>query len=273
MSTDFFYSVRMRASAGTKHLSGAEHLVSCNDVVKTVYKLAERAMTKGTSPDKIIITVESLQSFKKIRHIHALDVLAFGGMDITACRAAATQALLSANISKTALDAAFGFLDHGAAPSGGNMRGAIIMDAETGARLEPDPERGVRVSRVDWSENIISELEQKLASLGLIHFRTREALALATKVAHAQNILAELCWSDDHDYVAGYVSSRRMGYLRLPVMKHEGIPLGGRVFFINGKASDISSLIHFLEKEPVIITDLGIFHKINRLSDLNIDHV
>jgi len=94
------------------------------------------------------------------------------------------------------------------------MRGAMIIDARTGDRMEPDQERGVRASRFDWTDDALEAINRKLAVIGLTHFRTREALALATKVAHAPGMVAELCWSDDPDYTAGYVASRATGYVR-----------------------------------------------------------
>ena len=86
-------------------------------------------------------------------------------------------------------------------------------------------------------------MTKKLAAIGLTHFRTREALALATKVAHAPGIIAELCWSDDPDYTAGYVASPRIGYVRFPVLKLPDDPRGGRVFFVDRNTLDIEAFI------------------------------
>ncbi len=106
--------------------------------------------------------------------------------------------------------AALNLLSNGAAPLGLNMRGAMIIDAVSGERLEPDHERGIRASRFDWTDEALDTMTKKLAAIGLTHFRTHEALALATKVAHAPGIIAELCWSDDPDYTAGYVASLKL---------------------------------------------------------------
>jgi 6-carboxyhexanoate--CoA ligase len=159
-------------------------------------------------------------------------------------------------------------LDSGPAPSGGNMRGAMIMDASTGERLEKDPERGIRASRFDWSDDAAAMIDSGLARLGLTHFRTKEALALASKVAVAPGMVAELCWSDEPDYTAGYVSSRQFGYIRLTSLKHPGAPHGGRVFFVNSAAYDFDALRHYLQRVPVIITESGAFHAASDVADV-----
>jgi 6-carboxyhexanoate--CoA ligase len=133
----------------------------------------------------------------------------------------------------------------------------MIMDAQSGERLEPDRERGVRASRFDWSDNAGHEISHRLAALGLAHFRTREALALATKAAHAPGMVAELCWSDDPDYTAGYAASLRTGYVRFPFLKQVGDAKGGRAFFVNRDVLDRDMLLGYLQQEAVLITDIG----------------
>ncbi len=137
------------------------------------------------------------------------------------------------------------------------MRGAMIMDARTGERLEPDRSRGIRVSRFDWSDEALRSITEELARLGLTHFRTREALSLATKVAHSPGIVAELCWSDDPDYTAGYVASREYGYVRLPLLKEAGKAGGGRAFFVDRQGFEPDVFIAYLTRQPVVITAVG----------------
>jgi 6-carboxyhexanoate--CoA ligase len=138
------------------------------------------------------------------------------------------------------------------------MRGAMIMDAQTGERLEPDPERGVRVSRFDWSDETKEKMRYLLAGIGLTHFRTIEALSLATKVAHAPGMAAEICWSDDPDYTAGYVASLTTGYVRFPCLKEQGDEKGGRAFFVRRDETEVDLLIRYLQTEAVLIVDPGV---------------
>jgi 6-carboxyhexanoate--CoA ligase len=149
-------------------------------------------------------------------------------------------------------------ISKGAAPSGANMRGAMIMDAVTGVRLEADQERGIRASRYDWTDAAFQRATQQLAAIGLTHHRTAEALALATKVAHAPGMVAELCWSDDPEYTAGYVASLGIGYVRLPFLKQKGDAHGGRAFFVDRNKLDLTALISYLETEAVLINAIGV---------------
>jgi len=212
---------------------------------------------KPDVPEHIVVKVESLGS-TPVRTLNALDVVSLDIRDWKVGRTCAARVLQRSGISLQAIESAIHHLDRGAAPSGYPMRGAMIMDALTGERLEPDQERGVRVSRFDWSEDALKKIDDCLAVLGLRHFRTREALSLATKVAYGPGLSGELCWSDDPDYIAGYVASLGTGYVRFPALKKPGDPKGGRVFFVDRSKMDLVSLIRYLETEAVMITDIGI---------------
>ncbi|MEK6744538.1 MAG: 6-carboxyhexanoate--CoA ligase [Nitrospirota bacterium] len=256
MTTPLLYSIRMRASAASHHISGAERLSVLERVSGIVQELMTRALSRGAVPDQIVVTVEALKD-APLREVRSLDLTASAASGVADCRQAARTMLLSVGISPLAIESAFQHLDDGPAFSGGNMRGAMIMDAASGARLEPDQERGVRVSRFDWSDAASDDIDRSLATIGLTHFRTKEALALATKVAHAPGILAELCWSDDSTYTAGYIASRAAGYCRYPFMKEMGIDRGGRVFFVKRDLFDKDPFLNFLQYEPVLITSVG----------------
>lgn len=267
MTPPFLYSVRMRASAGGMHLSGAERLVPAEEIARTVHELIERARGKGIDPDQVVITIDSLQGVN-INSIPALDLIAVNAQDIDECRIASRQVLHAAGVSLDAVENAFLLLDRGPAPSGNTMRGAMIMDSVTGERLEPDRERGVRVSRFDWSSDALAAIDRELTLIGLTHFRTREALSLASKVAHGPGVIAELCWSDDPDYSAGYTASRSAGYVRFPFMKQTGRMTGGRVLFVSRESTDLDALLSYLQKDPVIITGIGSCRQIDGLSAL-----
>jgi 6-carboxyhexanoate--CoA ligase len=76
-------------------------------------------------------------------------------------------------------------------------------------------------------------------------------------VAYAPGIVAELCWSDDPDYTAGYVASVGMGYVRFPILKKLGDAKGGRAFFVDKNALDMGTFLRYLEQEAALITDIG----------------
>jgi len=256
MTTPFLYSIRMRASAASHHVSGAERLAGRERVERIVQELVSRALSRGIDPDQVVVTIESLKG-APVQELRSLDLTATPVRGINGCRQAARAMLLSSSISHVAVDAAFSHLDSGASSSGENMRGAMIMDRDTGERLEPDHERGVRVSRFDWNDAASEQIDRELARIGLTHFRTKEALALATKVAHAPGMVAELCWSDDRNYTAGYTACCSTGYIRFTHMKAEGTDRGGRVFFVKRDNFDRDAFLSYLQYEPVLITSTG----------------
>jgi 6-carboxyhexanoate--CoA ligase len=250
------YSIRMRASIGQSHLSGAERLVSHDRIDLTMKELVDRALSKQLAPDQIIVTIDALGDIP-VHSVPSLDLVSLDMRNITACRENAARVLKSSGVSSSAVMAAFRALEKGASPDGGNMRGAMLIDAETGERFEPDQSRGVRVSRFDWSEGASERIDRELSALGLTHFRTKEALALATKVAYAPGIVAELCWSDEPDYTAGYVADRTKGYVRFPHLKQTGNSFGGRAFFVTHGDLDRNALMAYLQETPVLITEIG----------------
>jgi len=250
------YSIRMRASVVDRHVSGAERIVPYNKVDSVMQELMLRANNRTIRPDEVVIKIEALNN-ALIKRLTALDIGTLNAPDMSTGRSAASRVLQAAEVSAHAVEKALSYLSNGAAPSGGNMRGAMLMDAQSGERLEPDCERGVRASCFDWSEEAAAAVEKKLAAIGLTHFRTREALALATKVAHAPCMAAELCWSDEPEYTAGYVASRTTGYVRFPFLKQSGDPRGGRVFFLRTDNLDMATLIRYLQTDAVLISDTG----------------
>jgi len=256
MQGNNLYSVRMRASAGNRHLSGAERIVAFGSIEATTRELLARATGKARCPDEIVVTIDHLDDVA-IHRQTALDLITLDVPDAGAGRSAASHVLQRAGVSPKASSIAVSSISRGAALSGGAMRGAMIMDAQTGERLEPDLERGVRASRFDWSGGTREKIRELLAGIGLTHFRTIEALALATKVAHAPGMAAELCWSDDPDYTAGYVASLTTGYVRFPCLKEQGDEKGGRAFFVRRDEADMDSLIRYLQTEAVLIVETG----------------
>ena len=126
------------------------------------------------------------------------------------------------------------------------MRGAMLLDADTLERLEPDAERGLRATYMD------AERTAKGASDCKNHFA--EAVVLATKVVHAPHIVAEICVSDDPDYVTGYVAASSLGYRRITKLKEAGSPDGGRIFLYRGPRDGVAETIRYLEKQCVLVS-------------------
>lgn len=168
-------------------------------------------------------------------------------------RQLAARLLVDLGLNRALVDDAMAQLAAGPAPGGQVMRGAMLVDVASGARLESDPARGVRVCRMDVNPAKRAEVDAWLAARGLSHPRILEAWLLASKVALCPEILAELCWSDDPDYLTGYVASAAAGYQRITRLKDERDPVGGRIFFVK-PGVDVAGLVTFLERQPLLFS-------------------
>ena len=235
------YSVKMRASqreAGReRHISGAEKIVREERLEKVVSQLLERALhhAKGRA-DFVNLKVEAV-SPEEVTHLEALPVTTCPVDTVEEGRDQLRKLLAQAGI------------DHGEAILGQmeeayGMRGAMLLHVDTLQRLEPDPHRGIRATYMDAAQDGETGPEKN-------HFR--EALVLATKVANQNNILGELCISDDPDYVTGYFAYKELGYVRITKLKEPGDPNGGRIFLFRGSREEAEACIRYLEREKVLV--------------------
>jgi len=62
------------------------------------------------------------------------------------------------------------------------MRGATLIDAFTGERLEPDKKRGVRVSRIQMATKKRLQILRKIKKFTTEPERVIEAVTVASKV-------------------------------------------------------------------------------------------
>ena len=250
MPSDLF-SIKMRASLGTRHISGAEKIIEPDAIPAHLQSLLDRAMHHANGePDFVNFKLERLPA-DSILHLDALPVRS-----------------LTAETPEGGLELMRGLLDelgivHSAEIVGllrgtHGMRGAILLDVDTLEHLEPDSERGVRATMMDaarpGNEPPVSSVKNHYA----------EAMVLATKVANAPGIIAELCISDDPGYVTGYIASKSLGYVRITPLKTPGSPAGGRIFLYRGTRDNVTRTIEFLEKCPVLV------HGIRSLSSVQV---
>ncbi|MDF2523345.1 MAG: bioW [Clostridiales bacterium] len=246
------YSVRMRAAeggaheCGGQHISGAERLLREECLEDITKKMIQRALTHSRGKaDFINLTIETVKD-EAITEVPLLPIMTCPVDSVDSGREVAKKLLLSAGITQKAVEQAFYELDHLQT----SMRGAMLVDMITGNRLDALAERGVRVSRMDIADE--KSFCVWLTSQGLENMHVREALVLAAKVAAAPQIVAELCWSDDPDYVTGYITADQR-YHRITKLKEMGDWQGGRVFFVKPDA-DIAKLIQYLQYQPVLVT-------------------
>ena len=236
----FLYAVKMRASKGDAHLSGAERLVGKEQILSVSQSLLKRALnhTNGNA-DAIHLKVEAVE---------CSEVLKVPSLPVTEAFAANTDeafSILKRLLKENGIEGteACLLLLKNALP----MRGAMLVDIRTLQRCEPDPKRGVRATYMD-GERVCFGAEKN-------HFR--EALILATKVSSAPHIVGELCISDDCNYTTGYFASKKSGYVRIPNLKTLGDPHGGRIFLYDGTSEkDLKETLYYLEHQAVVVTNL-----------------
>ena len=254
------FSIRMRAAQSNEHISGAERIAPAGELAAIATAMIARALghSRG-NPESIRLAIDALPA-ASLRTASLPDITTILVPNLHVGRQAARAELRRAGVSEVAAAVAINALASGAAAEGRVMRGAMLIDAQSGARLESDPARGIRVSRMDLDPAANAALTHALQGSGRDTSHLREALALAGKVLLSPGIVAELCWSDDPDYTAGYVASPARDYVRFPHLKEKGDHLGGRAFFYQGSTFNLAALTAFLENEPVLFTSIGRIH-------------
>ena len=247
------YSIKMRCSKGGpheeggKHISGAERILREDEIEEELINVYRRAIThERGKPDFINLKIEKIDEdeiiYKKRLNIneHHVDSKE-EGLDLAKKLFAVSEK--SAEIAIQSLQD----LEE-------SMHGAMLIDKDTGERIDDKGIKGVRVTGIASAD--ISNYKESLKSDGREGLHLEEALILASKIASCKGIVAELCWSDDPSYVIGYVGTKDK-YERIPILKEEGNPIGGRAFFVDtNQLNDnytLDDLIDYLEKQVVLI--------------------
>ena len=240
MADDRLFAVKMRAARAGEHISGAERIVPAYDIPALAATLAERALhhAKG-EPDEIHLKAEVASD---IIHLESLSISTYVTQTPEEGRACAASLLATAGITR--IDEIMARFSETYA-----MRGAMLLDADTLERLEPDPARGVRATYMDAA----SECNGQDARCPSRKNHFAEAVVLATKVANAPGIVGEICVSDDPDYVTGYVATKEIGYCRITTVKQKGDPCGGRIFLYRGPREGVPETIRYLQRQCVLV--------------------
>lgn len=252
------FSIKMRASARVsssprtsdgapcdRHISGAERIVSASDIMRTVAELEHRAWTHSNGrPDDVVVSVHRVDE-DEITHIPALTRETRHTQTVDDAHRAVTEILRDAGIptAEHALDTLTRIR---------GMRGAMLLDADTGERRDTKDIRGVRVTALDNDMPTGADAAEEMSSSATAKPYYCEALTLASKVQYHPAVCAELCISDDPEYTTGYVSTPGH-YVRIENIKSAGSPQGGRVFLVRGTDEEIADCIDFLENTAVIV--------------------
>ena len=235
---------------GGKHISGAERILHEDEVEQELINVYRRAIThERGKPDFINFKIEEINEediiYKKRlninqHHVNSKDE----GLDL------AKEILMKNSVSKESANKAIETL----LSLEDSMHGAMLFDKDSGERIDNKGMKGVRVTGIASAD--VAKYRKSLKNDGREGLHLEEALILASKIASSKGIVAELCWSDDPSYVIGYVGTKE-NYERIPILKDEGNPIGGRVFFVDANQLNddytLDDLIAYLEKQVVLI--------------------
>lgn len=225
----------MRSSADGCHISGAERLAPAVELPQLASAMTSRALhhDKGRA-DTIHITVDRVEE-SAIGTVPALNPFLESNPSPEDARNLIAQRLHAAGIQAADIAVEMAYSLTG-------LRGAALIDASSGERLDPNPARGVRVSTFDAISHPSKDCTKD-------HFH--EALILASKVHSAPGIVAEICLSDDPFYTRGYLALDGI-FHRIPNIKGHGSTLGTRIFIVE-PGTDVPELIDYLENAPVYV--------------------
>ena len=250
------YSIKMRCSKGGphgeggKHISGAERILREDEIEEELINVYRRAIThERGKPDFINLKIEEIDEddviYRKRLNINQHQVNSKEeGLNL------AKDILKENSVSEESAEIAIQTL----LDLEESMHGAMLIDKDTGKRIDDKGIKGVRVTGIASAD--ITKYKESLKNDGREGLHLEEALILASKIASCKGIVAELCWSDDPSYVIGYVAAKD-NYERIPILKEEGNPIGGRVFFIDSNQLNddytLNDLIDYLENQIVLI--------------------
>lgn len=245
-----FYSVRMRASQngphekGGKHISGGEQLSTYDNLKQSINVLLDKALSHSRgNPDFMQIQFEMID--EPIKKLKPLPIEINEAGSVEEGQSIARNLLEKAGVPTESIEKAHReLMEHSV------LRGAILFDIRSCSRIGDRNEKGVRVSRMDW---LTGDFEKWADHYNMSRSqRLKEALVLATKVSAHPATIAELCWSDDPEYITGYVASKKLGYQRITKLKEYGDERGCRIFFVDG-SSHLQTYIDYLERQSILI--------------------
>lgn len=240
---------------GGKHISGAECITDENSLKKDVLALLERAMNhpKGKS-DFINISVQKIHDNSSIRYIDPLEITTVDNhKNILYPNLILKKLGFTEDKIKKALEILFSLK---------NIKGALIVSFED---FYEYTNKITRCSNIDYHMELKDDLNKFLNQNNFLGKYLKDALCLSSKICNDDNVLCELCISDDKGYTTGYISSNSLGYIRIKNFKPKDHEFGGRIIFIKDK-NKLDDTINYLKKSPILIKSIP---KINFNSWLN----
>ncbi|MDL2281316.1 6-carboxyhexanoate--CoA ligase [Selenomonadales bacterium OttesenSCG-928-I06] len=224
------------------HVSAAEKIVEKSLIEQTAKNLISRSLnhSKGNA-DSISIQINKINT-KEITYIDALPVTT-----IEAETDNESIKIVIDILKKLKVKRAEEILE--ILKESYHMSGAILLNVDTLERLETKQETGIRISHMDYEEDI-NKLQSDLIDT---KYHLKEALLVASKAVSHSNVVAEICMPDDPNHASIYIASDKFGYVRITRNKKTKRSLGGRIILYRGSNKKIKSCIEYLEEAKVLI--------------------
>lgn len=220
------YSIKMRASQNEGHISGAETICEASDIERMIATYFQKGFQhENGEPDFLNLKIEKVNL--PIVQIKALPIIDHSQLKLS-------QLAASSHISQRAIEVAWRYIRNDTC-----YRGAIILDAYSGERIDEFGERGCRTTHFCFKQQREDKIHNE---------RIKDALAIATIFQSNEGVVGELCVSDDLNYTTGYFANHQ-GYHRLYDLKLKGSREGGRVLFVN-QQFHIDAFTYFCQQQP-----------------------
>ena len=240
---------------GGQHISGAECITIEDDLKKDVLNLLNRALNhpKGKS-DFINISIQKIHDASLIKYINPLEITTVDKSHNPMYPNLILEKLgFTSDKIEKALNSLFSLK---------NIKGALIISFDDYIEFK---DQVVRCSNIDYHMELKEDLNKFLNNNNFLGKYLKDALCLSSKICNDENVICELCISDDKEYTTGYISSKELGYIRIKNFKPINHKYGGRIIFIKNKEK-LNETLEYLKKEPVLINSIP---KINYNSWLN----
>ncbi|MCD8899504.1 6-carboxyhexanoate--CoA ligase [Staphylococcus gallinarum] len=222
------YSIKMRSSQQSKHISGAETI--CDE--PAIADVLLRFFNKGFDHENGAIDFLNLKIEKVTRPLTTIQSLPIYDNNDTI-----TNLASQVHINPEILQKAWSYIE-----DSNNYSGAIILSVHNGQRLDDTGLRGIRVTR------FMFETQHNYND------RIQDAITIASCINQFPGVIAELCVSDDLTYTTGYFASTSTGYQRIKNIKKKGSRNGGRIIFVDNTIN-LEAYRNYLEILPKKVID------------------
>ncbi|MGC8528990.1 MAG: 6-carboxyhexanoate--CoA ligase [Leptospirillia bacterium] len=262
----------MRIHKNGRHISGAEDLVAPENFESAISRLASRMLSypNENPPLQQILTIDPISPSS----IHQGALLPVRALESSSLRESMDSVrMILENLLPPSLATRVLMIFEKEILGCHPRNGALLVN-EQGHIINESANGGIRTTHFGCLPTLRKSLEEAAARrLVQPSYRFVDALILSSKVLMAEQILLELCASDDPNYQTGYIASRTTGYIRIPFIKPAELPSGGRLYLLK-EENALDNLLTFLRETPVLFScqqpHSPLPFKLSSLQDINL---